>query len=368
MNLSTTKLIFLLICFLANYLIGNNKAFAFPDTLRHGYTNCTTCHVSPSGGGLLSAYGRSLSSELMSTWSYKDEEQPLEGLVKIPESIMDTYFFGGDSRYLSRKTEGKSIDADEGFLMQAQLRLGFAIDKVKFIGAFGTIENPRESSEIKLVSPEYYLLWNVKEEIHFRAGRFEPIYGLRMPDHNLWIKTEIGYQPWIQRDTVEAIYEGEKQFANMAGFQSTSATSSSDQITGYTASFYQILGEKSRVGLSAMNSEGQGVRMKSFTLHSTVSFSEKSYSLFEYSSIWNNDTIKDAGFLRLGYEIFKGFTPILQGQAKIDRDLDYPEQYKTGAGFIWLPRPHFEIMGTFEQLNNAKENYGEALLLLHYYL
>lgn len=348
--------------------IDNQKAQAFPDTLRHGYTNCTTCHVSPSGGGLLNAYGRSLSSELLSSYSYKDEEQPLQGLVKIPESIMETYFFGGDVRYLSRKTNGKNIDADEGFLMQAQLRLGLAVDKVKFLMSLGKIENPRQSSEIKFISSEFYALWNVKEEIHLRAGRFEPIYGLRMPDHNLWIKSEIGYQPWLERDTVEFIYEGEKQFASMAGFQSLSATNPTEQITGYTASFYQILAEKYRVSISGMNAEGQGLRMKSLSLHSTLAFTEKYYSLFEYSSIWNNDSIRDAGFLRLGYEMLKGFTPILQAQTKIDRDLEYPEQFKMGAGVIWLPRPHFEIMTTYEQLNNSIENYGEALLLLHYYL
>lgn len=361
-------LFFLLVLIVTLLFMGPQKASAFPDTLRHGYTNCTTCHVSPSGGGLLNAYGRSLSSELLSTWNYKDEEQPIHGLVKIPESIMDTYFFGGDSRYISRKTEGKSIDADEGFLMQAQLRLGLAVDKVKFLASFGKIENPRQSSEITMMSTEYYALWNVKDEIHLRAGRFEPLYGLRMPDHNLWIKSEIGFQPWLERDTVEFIYEGEKQFVSIAGFQSLSATNFSNQVTGYTCSFYQILGEKSRIGLSAMNSEGQNMRMKSFSFHSTLSFTEKSYSLFEYSSIWSNDSIRDAGFLRLGYEVFKGFTPILQAQAKIDRDLDYPEQFKTGAGIIWLPRPHFEIMGSYEQLNNSKENYGEALLLIHYYL
>ena len=52
----------------------SGAAQAFPDMIRHGYTNCTACHVSPSGGGVLNAYGRSLSKELISTWSGKNEE------------------------------------------------------------------------------------------------------------------------------------------------------------------------------------------------------------------------------------------------------------------------------------------------------
>ncbi len=103
-------------------IIGVN-ARAFPDTIRHGYTNCTTCHVSPAGGGLLNSYGRSLSRELISTWGYKNEEQPLHGLVNIPESASEAFFVGGDARSLFRRAESSSSKIDEHFLMQEQLRL-----------------------------------------------------------------------------------------------------------------------------------------------------------------------------------------------------------------------------------------------------
>src|ERR1700722_15897581 len=48
-------------------------AFAFPEMARHGYTQCTACHVSPAGGGVLTEYGRELSSDLLSTWSHGNE-------------------------------------------------------------------------------------------------------------------------------------------------------------------------------------------------------------------------------------------------------------------------------------------------------
>ena len=40
---------------------------AEPRFLSKQYTRCTTCHISPTGGGLLSAYGRSLSHRELST-------------------------------------------------------------------------------------------------------------------------------------------------------------------------------------------------------------------------------------------------------------------------------------------------------------
>ncbi len=338
--------------------------YSFPDTIRHGYTNCSSCHVSPSGGGLLNGYGRSLSRELMSTWSYKNEEQPLHGLAPIPESVIDSFFVGGDSRYVVRKTENANKKVDEGFLMQAQMRLGLAYRKLKFIAAFGKIENPRQSKSIRLVSPEYYLLWNPKEEIHFRAGRFEPIYGLRLPDHNLWIKSEIGFVPWAERDVVETIYEGESQFISLSGFQSTSAVTTAEQYTGYSLSLNLIIFETSRIGVSAMNSEGQGRRQRTTTAHGTFSFSEKSYLMSELGRILMNDSSSEVSFVRYGYELKKGFTPIIQVQTRKTPDNN---QSRYGLGFIWLPRPHFEFMGIFEQNKNAQESSNESALLMHYY-
>src|SRR5438128_3814131 len=36
------------------------RALALPTMVRLGYTNCAACHISPQGGGLLSAYGKSI--------------------------------------------------------------------------------------------------------------------------------------------------------------------------------------------------------------------------------------------------------------------------------------------------------------------
>jgi hypothetical protein len=38
----------------------NRPARALPTMIRLGYSNCAVCHISPQGGGLLNAYGRSI--------------------------------------------------------------------------------------------------------------------------------------------------------------------------------------------------------------------------------------------------------------------------------------------------------------------
>ena len=59
-------------------------AQAFPEMIRLGYVNCTSCHVSPNGGGLLTDYGRSISSEALSTWAKPKEELPGHGFLPEP--------------------------------------------------------------------------------------------------------------------------------------------------------------------------------------------------------------------------------------------------------------------------------------------
>ena len=48
-------------------LLSSGRAQAYPWMIKHGYTNCATCHADPSGGELLTAYGRVLSEEVLST-------------------------------------------------------------------------------------------------------------------------------------------------------------------------------------------------------------------------------------------------------------------------------------------------------------
>src|SRR5665213_1369307 len=69
-------------------------AMAFPEMVRHGYVNCTSCHVSPSGGGVLTPYGRQQATDLLSTWSTEKEAGPVQGLLQTPEWLN----LGGDLR------------------------------------------------------------------------------------------------------------------------------------------------------------------------------------------------------------------------------------------------------------------------------
>ena len=52
------------------------RAQAFPWMIHHGYTNCAQCHVDPSGGGALTAYGRPQGEILLRTHEKEMTEEP----------------------------------------------------------------------------------------------------------------------------------------------------------------------------------------------------------------------------------------------------------------------------------------------------
>ena len=100
-------------------LLGLAKADAFPELIRHGYVNCSACHVSPAGGGVLTPYGRGLSNEIVSRWGTEKETLPLHGLVPL-EKVQDCLFLGGDLRGVQTQYENNLVKDGQWIPMQAQ--------------------------------------------------------------------------------------------------------------------------------------------------------------------------------------------------------------------------------------------------------
>ena len=126
-------------------LLFSPTAHAFPEFVRHGYTNCITCHASPTGGGILTEYGRAISKELLSrgSWFFENrmdlpavdthEEQALNGSVSLPRGIS----LGGDARALQLISDDSKATRGRFVFMQADLEA--ALSDGKRITVDGTI-------------------------------------------------------------------------------------------------------------------------------------------------------------------------------------------------------------------------------------
>lgn len=151
-----------------------------------GATRCGECHVAPSGGGLLTDYGR---DEAGDTLSGRGDGRFLHGAWDTPSWLA----LGGDLR---GAVGGKQLDGDAvtglAFPMQADLYARVGVGPVALhvtVGGNGAARGRSDAAPITsyLVSRQHYLALQLAEAPwSVRLGRFYPTLGLRLADHTAY--------------------------------------------------------------------------------------------------------------------------------------------------------------------------------------
>ena len=185
---------------LLGVLFTTRPAHAYAWMIRHGYSGCPVCHADPSGGETLTAYGRAQSDLLLRTrWDGKnpEEAEPSKAsnflwFLETPPSLL----LGGSVRLATAYTDKISV-----FPMQldayGQLRVG----KVLVGGGLGVIKVPASSpygrtaqvttaqgEAYNLISRTHYLGYDFDGQYTLRAGRLNLPFGLRIPEHTMWVR------------------------------------------------------------------------------------------------------------------------------------------------------------------------------------
>ncbi|HEU5072804.1 MAG TPA: hypothetical protein VFU02_01495 [Polyangiaceae bacterium] len=181
-------------------------AHAYTWMIRHGYNGCSSCHADPSGGELLSSYGR-LEGDVLLRMQYGDEadagEEPdtgfLWGAVDTPPNLL----LGGGFRNLNIYQVG----AEDPFTiipimmgdLYGQVRADFVrvaatggISKVK-VGsphARAAQVTHGQGEQYNMVSRTHWLGFDLGENDQYllRLGRINLPFGVRVPEHTLWAR------------------------------------------------------------------------------------------------------------------------------------------------------------------------------------
>jgi hypothetical protein len=179
------------------------RAEAYPWMIRHEYANCTACHADPSGGGLLTEYGRAQGEVTMRTPLFrKTDDEPGKvadfafGAFKVPDGLL----LGGDVRalYIKPTVAGAPSIPKRLFLMQADLQAQLKIERFRVNGSIGFAQKGAEgaritsSEENNLVSRVHWAGYEVGEdkEVLVRAGRMNVPFGIRSVEHTMWARTQ----------------------------------------------------------------------------------------------------------------------------------------------------------------------------------
>ena len=359
------------------------NAFSFVENATHGYSNCMTCHYSPAGGDMLNEYGRSLSSELMSTWSRPGAERAFGGLV--PENKWAK--FGGDLRTLQRYLDTPFVEDRSLFLMQNNIEIGLKHKKLMLIGTLGTVQGPDGflldgNDTGSFLSERHYVLAQPTESTRFRAGKFRVNYGINDPNHNRPNKRALGFGSNSEQYNLEfsKFFDFGDLFLTYS-FGRVDRTRRANDERSFSAKFSHYLGGKSKLGGSLLVGESGVSDRYLLGAHGITPLTEKSYVLYQvdYESKTTNaisTSFEDAtnrllANLRFGYEFFKGFKGYTLYDYQKGLNTDVADRVTApGLGFQWFPFPHFEVQLEYQAMKNQQSpgtnHFGFVLFHTYY--
>ncbi len=347
-------------------LLWPSEAHAYAWMIRHDYTACSTCHADPSGGELLTQYGR-VTSDLILRMKYgADSSDTKEGSTKDgtakegEKQGPDTGMLWGaldlpERLLLSgsyRNLYVISPSSDKAFtfipVMQADLYGQLRLGPVTFGGSLGAGRAVPGSTHTRaaqvttsddgmvLVSRNFYMGVDIGDKYVLRGGRLNLPFGVRIPEHTMWARevTKTDRES-DQQDGLALAYVGENmraEFMAIAGNYQTRLDPlppyeelSSDAVRERGYSFYMegIAGTSFAAGISSKATyarlDRQTFEEKSFQQAHGLTmrwapFKRLSF-LGEMDSLFRtNRNAGYVGFLQGDYEPIQGLHLIVTGE------------------------------------------------------
>ena len=195
------------ILFLVVATVFASPAAAEPMFLAKQQTRCTACHYSPTGGGLLTPYGRLLSHRELST-SGGTAKAPAAGAKDDPHgeqaflygvlgNLLGPVHLGLEARPSRLRIGFPGGHQDMNLLMNLDL-----IGAVQMKGwtAYGTVGREPPNSAVRsgrtlpdaaFISYEHWIAYQTDKGFGIRAGRFLPAYGVRFADHTAYTRIQL---------------------------------------------------------------------------------------------------------------------------------------------------------------------------------
>lgn len=360
--------------------LGAGGAAAYPQfQLTTGTDRCQACHLSPAGGGLLSAYGR---DEAGSTLSPRGDGRFLHGLWEPPSWLS----LGGDLRGALGAKHQDVRDRTLAFPMQADLATEVRVGPWSLAftaGVRGVARDPKPELLYRVASREHYLMFQREpgDGTYARLGRFFPIYGLRSQDHTAYVRRYLGQHTLEEPYALSAGHFGEGWEAHAAVFapQPSPVLGSGPRAWGATAYYERRLAGD--VAAWAVQSKlavtGEDVRVAAGAVGKL--WVERAGLLFLAELNVQRQSF-DTGPPRVQLASYFGATRLfLPGwmvtaavqQWEPDLSLSSSARTATELNVQWLPLAHLELhlLGRLEAVGNDYDHPGLlALLQLHYFL
>jgi len=154
------------------------------------------CHADPSGGGLLTPYGRAQGDLLLRTpfGDVGEEADPSAGFLFGAVTPPPWLLLGGQLRAMQlwTKTDGASVVSDF-ILMQADLQAGLSAGPWRAAASLGFVTSNGSAAAVagNLISREHWVGYSFDDDaLLLRGGRINLPYGLRSIEHTLFVRSQ----------------------------------------------------------------------------------------------------------------------------------------------------------------------------------
>lgn len=354
-------------------------AHAEPMFLSRQYTRCTGCHYSPTGGGLLTPYGRSLSREELSTTGRRDpagapgrEQEFLWGALGDE--------LGGLSLGIDLRPSHLDVDFAFGnvsrdFLMNADLLAAY---RAKGWTVYGEIGRQPRSEGNRIDSYEYWVSHESDKGVGFRVGRFMPAYGLRLADHTAFTRSALGFDKYDQVYALELSHSGDRHLLQLsAGPGRAESFRDDDGLRAFTATarLQRDLGNRSALVVSGLYRGASQLQGRSGAGGLAFGFAAGSRV-----SIWTEaDALFQAGvpggpaYLVLNetsVEVHRGIWVKLSAQLRTQAGDASAGVMRWAFELVLLPRTHWNVgLSYYRDRDRIGDSVTKTLLFqLHLYL
>jgi hypothetical protein len=181
--------------------LSTRPAHAYAWMIRHGLAECGGCHVDPMGGETLTGMGRVIGQTRLATpWGVEGPTSVAKLALAVTEP--DDVRLGGSFRALaidyleSWRGVAFPMQADlygAGFIGRFTVALsvgvGRASDRYEHASKARLLGDV-EDEGLLLLSRNHWLGYRLSDAVMLRAGRMNLPFGIRTPEHTLWVRSE----------------------------------------------------------------------------------------------------------------------------------------------------------------------------------
>ncbi len=331
---------------LLGLLLTPSDAQAYAWSVNHGYTSCAACHADPSGGGMVTDYGRAQGEVFIRTpweergaeWEPGNAAEFAFGAVELPDWLTTGAVVRGGGARLDSDGDTNAFP----IVMQADLRAQVRVGKFRAYGSMGALptgaaEEARvlRNDTVNLYSREHWLGYDPNQNLLVRAGRMALPFGNRILEHNAWARTSTRTDINADQQHGVNVHYGKGDWrAEVMGIAGNLQVSPSDyREKGYAGLVEYSIGPKLVVGASSLltvanrdiqsleqrTRQAHGVQVRSSPVHGLAILGE-GHLLME-SSDGGAASLGSTGWVQADYEVVQGLHVAAAGEWLQEEDV-----------------------------------------------